>query len=52
MQSIRHPILGDELYANKEAIEKSERLLLHACYLSFKHPVSDEVLEFNSKSEF
>lgn len=34
MQSIRHPILGDELYANKEAIEKSERLLLHACYLS------------------
>lgn len=52
MQSLNHAILGDELYAKKETIEKSERLLLHACYLSFKHPVSDEFLEFNSKEEF
>ena len=52
MQSLNHAILGDELYAEKEAIEKSERLLLHACYLSFKHPVSDEFLEFKSKAEF
>ena len=52
MQSLNHAILGDELYAKKEAIEKSERLLLHACYLSFKHPVSDEFLEFKSKPEF
>ena len=52
MQSLNHAILGDELYATKEAIEKSKRLLLHACYLSFKHPVSDEFLEFKSKAEF
>ena len=52
MQSINHAILGDELYANKETIDKSKRLLLHACHLSFKHPVSDEHLEFNSKPDF
>ena len=52
MQSLNHAILGDKLYAKQEAIEKSERLLLHACYLSFKHPVSDEFLEFKSKAEF
>ena len=52
MQSLNHAILGDELYAKQETIKKSERLLLHACYLSFKHPVSDEFLEFKSDAEF
>jgi tRNA pseudouridine32 synthase/23S rRNA pseudouridine746 synthase len=52
MQSIQHAILGDELYANKVAVEKSTRLLLHACYLSFNHPVTGEILKFNSKPEF
>jgi tRNA pseudouridine32 synthase/23S rRNA pseudouridine746 synthase len=52
MQSIQHAILGDELYANKVAVKKSTRLLLHACYLSFNHPVTGEILKFNSKPEF
>ena len=52
MQSIKHAILGDELYANKKVIEKSARLLLHACYLSFQHPVTDEIIKFNSEPEF
>ena len=52
MQSLDHAILGDELYAKIETIKKSERLLLHACYLAFKHPVSDEFLEFKSDAEF
>ena len=52
MQAINHPILGDELYADKEALRKSDRLLLHASFLSFHHPVSNEVLEFDSKPEF
>ena len=52
MQSLKHAILGDKLYANEDTIKKSKRLLLHACYLSFKHPVSDELLEFNSAPEF
>ena len=52
MQSLNHAILGDELYANKEVINKSGRLLLHACHLSFKHPISDEMLEFNLDDQF
>ena len=52
MQSLGHAILGDELYANKEVIEKASRLLLHACYLSFKHPVTGELIEINSEPEF
>jgi len=52
LQSINHAILGDELYANKEVIKKSSRLLLHACYLSFTHPVTDEFIEINSEPEF
>lgn len=52
MQSVNHAILGDELYADEDTINKSSRLLLHACYLSFKHPVSDEILEFNSDDKF
>lgn len=52
LQSINHAILGDELYASKEVIEKSPRLLLHACHLSFTHPVTGELLEINSEPEF
>jgi tRNA pseudouridine32 synthase/23S rRNA pseudouridine746 synthase len=52
MQSIGHAILGDELYAIKEVIGKSSRLLLHACYLSFKHPITNKVIEINSLPEF
>lgn len=52
MQSIKHAILGDELYANKDVIGKADRLCLHACFLSFLHPVTDEIIEFNSEPEF
>ena len=52
MQAIKHAILGDELYANENTVEKAPRLLLHASYLSFKHPVTDEDIEFNSEPEF
>ncbi len=52
MQSMGHAILGDELYANKKAIKKASRLLLHACYLSFKHPVTGKFIECNSEPEF
>ena len=52
MQSIQHAILGDELYANKETIAKSPRLLLHACHLSFQHPVTNEFIKFNSEPGF
>ncbi|TXT23237.1 MAG: hypothetical protein FD134_2263 [Gallionellaceae bacterium] len=41
LAAIGHPILGDALYGQGAA----ERLLLHACRLSFAHPLSGEVLE-------
>lgn len=52
MQALKHAILGDELYANNNAVEKSPRLLLHASYLSFQHPVTGKLLEGNSEPEF
>ena len=39
MQAIGHPILGDALYATPAVLAKAPRLLLHACALTFKHPV-------------
>jgi tRNA pseudouridine32 synthase / 23S rRNA pseudouridine746 synthase len=47
-----HPILGDGLYAHDEALQASERLCLHARYLSVTHPVSRECLEFTSAVPF
>lgn len=52
MQSIGHAILGDELYAKNNIIVKSSRLLLHASYLTFTHPISDELIKFSSKVDF
>lgn len=43
------PIVGDTLYGT---CEPGERLMLHACYLSFTHPTTGEKLEFYSKSPF
>ena len=39
MQAIGHPILGDALYATPAVLAKAPRLLLHACALTFRHPV-------------
>jgi len=52
MLSIGHAILGDNLYADSEAKEKSDRLLLHANYLKFNHPVSESVIEIKSPTPF
>ncbi len=41
------PIVGDDLYGTK-----GERLHLHAAQLKFTHPVTQEVLEFISKTPF
>ncbi|MBG86827.1 MAG: RNA pseudouridine synthase [Verrucomicrobiales bacterium] len=43
------PIVGDPLYGNGDA---PAQLKLHACYLSFRHPVSSEKLKFNSDPPF
>jgi len=38
MKALGHPILGDEFYADGEALAASDRLLLHAEELGFRHP--------------
>ncbi|MBL4606600.1 MAG: bifunctional tRNA pseudouridine(32) synthase/ribosomal large subunit pseudouridine synthase RluA [Pseudomonadales bacterium] len=44
LREIGHPILGCDMYAHKEALERSPRLLLHATYITFTHPISGKVL--------
>ena len=44
-----HPIVGDNLYGHQE---EGERLMLHAESITFKHPKTDEVMEFTSPAPF
>ncbi|RVU37660.1 RNA pseudouridine synthase [Rheinheimera riviphila] len=46
LQSIGHPILGDALYAHREALAAAPRLLLHAMVLELNQPYSGERLRF------
>src|SRR5574344_1763652 len=43
------PIVGDTLYGH---CDEGERLMLHAEYLSFTHPVTGQKIEFFCKSAF
>ena len=43
LSNINHPILGDKKYGSKE---KVSRMYLHAYYLKFKHPITNQDLEF------
>ena len=58
LQALGHPILGDALYAPSAVQAKAPRLLLHACALTFRHPLStspkpaSEWLHFESEPEF
>ena len=47
MQSIGHPMLGDTLYAPPDVLALSPRLLLHARYLAFAHPFTEQPLTFD-----
>lgn len=38
LASIGHPILGCDLYAHEEALQMSDRLMLHASFVEFTHP--------------
>lgn len=40
LMAVRHPILGDQLYASAAVAAASPRLLLHASELALTHPVS------------
>jgi tRNA pseudouridine32 synthase / 23S rRNA pseudouridine746 synthase len=46
-QGLNMPIVGDELYGTR-----ADRLYLHAAWLSFVHPISEEVLEVEVGVDF
>ena len=52
LQSIGHPILGDDLYAPDEMRARVDRLMLHATILEFTHPSSGKRLIFESPAPF
>ncbi|WP_299084626.1 RluA family pseudouridine synthase [uncultured Paraglaciecola sp.] len=52
MLSMQHPIIGDRLYAHKQALDMANRLNLHAMFLSFRHPATEQTLSFESPVPF
>jgi tRNA pseudouridine32 synthase/23S rRNA pseudouridine746 synthase len=46
-QGLNMPIVGDDLYGSR-----SERLFLHAEYLEFRHPITNEVIKLEMKAGF
>lgn len=44
---IGYPVHNDPVYSNKASTDFGQ--FLHSAYLKFKHPITGEVLEFNSK---
>lgn len=52
MLSMQHPIIGDRLYAHTKALQMANRLNLHAMFLSFRHPVTEQKLQFKSAVPF
>lgn len=52
LSEVGHPILGDALYAPPDVQAQAGRLLLHACVLRFDHPLTDEMLVFESPAPF
>lgn len=52
LQALGHAMLGDTLYAPAEVAAGSPRLLLHASYIKFVHPLGGKVLEFTAAELF
>ncbi len=47
MKALGHTILGDPLYADNRVRAMASRLMLHAGYLSFPHPYTNEMITFS-----
>ncbi len=52
LAAIGHPILGDALYAPPDIVERAPRLLLHACALTFEHPLGGMRLQLRCEPPF
>lgn len=48
MTYLHHPLVGDEVYGKKDPKFKVEGQMLHAKYLGFIHPTTNEFVEFDS----
>lgn len=51
-QAIGHPILGCDMYAHDTAYAMAKRLLLHATWIRFTHPLSGKTIEGKSPVPF
>ena len=49
-KAIGHPLTGDTMYG--EADERIAHQCLHCASVSFRHPVSEEIITLNSQAEF
>lgn len=52
LQALGHPILGDRLYGGHGNRERASRLLLHAVWLGFAHPLDGRAMAFASEAPF
>ncbi len=52
LMALGHPIMGCDLYAHQEALLAAPRLLLHACHLTFRHPITHGLLSAYSPAPF
>jgi tRNA pseudouridine32 synthase/23S rRNA pseudouridine746 synthase len=52
MDSLGHPILGDDLYGTPVSQGKASRLMLHACRLMLIHPATGKPLDIQSDVPF
>ena len=52
LETIGHPILGDDLYAPPNVVAMADRMLLHAQTLSLTHPTTDERMTFDAPCPF
>ncbi|WFE68843.1 RluA family pseudouridine synthase [Thiomicrospira sp. R3] len=52
MKSLGHPILGDNLYADKSTDERVNRLMLHATELQFTHPTKQHQITLRCPVDF
>jgi tRNA pseudouridine32 synthase/23S rRNA pseudouridine746 synthase len=52
LQPLGHPVVGDALYAATGTPATAARLLLHAHWLLFPHPLHGQAMEFHSPCPF
>ena len=52
MLAFGHTILGDNLYATDEVLQKASRLQLHAEEIRFMHPATEQRVSFISEAPF